>query len=272
MVSNPPGLDQRLADSSQAIGSRRKPSRRRRTIPSWPCRPPCRKRTPSLPLVQKQATDTAAAVKHWQDQVNQAAIDPTLAAAKASQDAVPAKEQAVAKLNEVAAKAKEAAEKLWQQCRTDDVRPAKPGTRRQAHHGAGSSQAVCGADGGCRQARSGQAGRSSCGTGQSPGSSQCCQPATACQAGCAEGCSGSVARCTSCSPGGQRRNCSNWKPASPGCRRPRNWRKLPRPLASRARCACLPTQCARHLSQAMEQLESHRVEARIACPPTLHAL
>jgi hypothetical protein len=65
-----------------------------------------------LAAVQKQVADTTGAVKHWQNAVNTAAVDPTLAAAKAAGDAVPVKEQAVAKLNEVAARAKEAAEKL----------------------------------------------------------------------------------------------------------------------------------------------------------------
>jgi hypothetical protein len=70
------------------------------------------KATSEFTTVQKQNTDTAAAVKHWQDMVNQAATDPTLAAAKAAEAAVPAKEQAAVKLAEAAVRAKEAADRL----------------------------------------------------------------------------------------------------------------------------------------------------------------
>lgn len=111
VVANPLGLDQRLATALQQLTPAK--AKQKQTNDTFVAlQASMQKASTEFAAAQKQVTDTAAGVKHWQDQVNQSAIDPTLAAAKASQDAVPLKEQAVAKLNEVAAKAKEAAEKL----------------------------------------------------------------------------------------------------------------------------------------------------------------
>ncbi|MFO0811747.1 MAG: c-type cytochrome domain-containing protein [Gemmatales bacterium] len=111
VVSNPLGLDQRLAAALQQLTPAR--ARQKQTNDTFVAvQAALQKANTELAAVQKQVADTTGAVKHWQNQVNAAAVDPTLAAAKAAGDAVPAKEQAVAKLSEVAAKAKEAAEKL----------------------------------------------------------------------------------------------------------------------------------------------------------------
>lgn len=111
VVSNPLGLTQRLAEAVKRLETIKvKQTQTATQLASLQAN--MQKATAEFTTVQKQATDAAAAVKHWQDAVNQAATDPTLAAAKAAADAVPAKELAAARLNEAAAKAKEAAEKL----------------------------------------------------------------------------------------------------------------------------------------------------------------
>lgn len=111
VVSNPPGLGQRLAEAVKKLEAvKAKQTQTAAQLAAATAN--MQKATSEFTTLQKQAADTAAAVKQWQDAVNQAATDPTLSAAKSAQDAVPAKEQAVAKLNEAAVKAKEAADKI----------------------------------------------------------------------------------------------------------------------------------------------------------------
>lgn len=111
VVSNPPALEARLAAALQLLAPAR--VKQKQTNDTFVAvQAALQKANTELAAVQKQVAETTAGVKHWQDTVNAAAVDPTLAAAKAAGDAVPPKEQAVAKLNEVAARAKEAAEKL----------------------------------------------------------------------------------------------------------------------------------------------------------------
>lgn len=111
VVTNPPGLELRLAEARKRLEAvKTKHTQTAQQLATLQAT--MQKVTTEFTVVQKQASEAAAAVKHWQEAVNQAAIDPTLAAAKAAQEAVPAKEQAAAKLAEAAARAKEAAEKL----------------------------------------------------------------------------------------------------------------------------------------------------------------
>lgn len=111
VVSNPLGLAQRLAEAVKRLEAIKvKQTQTATQLASLQAN--MNKATAEFTTVQKQATDAAGAVKHWQNTVNQAAIDPTLAAAKAAADAIPAKELAAVRLTEAAAKAKEAAEKL----------------------------------------------------------------------------------------------------------------------------------------------------------------
>lgn len=111
VVSNPAGLKDRLAEAVKRLEAV-KVKQTQTASQLAQAQANMQKATAEFTTMQKQASDTAGAVKRWQDAVNQAAIDPTLAAAKSAQDAVPAKEVAAARLNEAAAKAKEAAEKL----------------------------------------------------------------------------------------------------------------------------------------------------------------
>lgn len=111
VVSNPPGLEQRLAEAMKKLEAV-KAKQTQTATQLAAAQANMQKATEEFTAVQKQASDAAAAIKHWQDAVNKAAADPTLAAARSAQDAVPLKEQAVAKLNEAAARAKEAADKL----------------------------------------------------------------------------------------------------------------------------------------------------------------
>jgi dipeptidyl aminopeptidase/acylaminoacyl peptidase len=110
VVSNPLGLEQRLAEAHKRLEAV-KAKQAQTTGQLASLQAAVQKATTELTTVQKQASDAAAAVKHWQEAVNKATADPTLAAAKAAQDAVPVKEQVTAKLTEAAARAKEAAEK-----------------------------------------------------------------------------------------------------------------------------------------------------------------
>jgi dipeptidyl aminopeptidase/acylaminoacyl peptidase len=111
VVSNPPGLEERLAEARKRLetvkAKQTQTSQQLATLQAT-----LQKATAEFNTVQKQVNDTAAAVKHWQGMVNQAATDPTLAAAKTAVETLPAKEQATAKLAEAAARAKEAADKL----------------------------------------------------------------------------------------------------------------------------------------------------------------
>lgn len=111
VVSNPAGLVQRLAEAVKKLEAV-KVKQTQTAAQLAAATANMQKATTEFTTVQKQATDATAAVKHWQDAVNQAAIDPTLSAAKSAQDVVPNKEQAVAKLSEAAVKAKEAADKI----------------------------------------------------------------------------------------------------------------------------------------------------------------
>lgn len=111
VVSNPLGLDQRLMESLKKLEVV-KVKQTQVTTQLAALTANMQKASAEFTTVQKQSSDAANAVKQLQEGVNHAAIDATLAAAKAAQDTVPAKEQAAIKLTEAATKAKEAAEKL----------------------------------------------------------------------------------------------------------------------------------------------------------------
>jgi len=111
VVSNPVGLQERLAEAVKRLEAV-KVKQTQTATQLANAQATMQKATAEFTTVQKQASEAAGAVKRWQDTVNQAAIDPTLAAAKAAQDSVPAKEVVATRLNEAAVKAKEAADKL----------------------------------------------------------------------------------------------------------------------------------------------------------------
>lgn len=111
VVSNPVSLQERLVEAVKRLEAV-KVKQTQTATQLANAQATMQKATAEFTTVQKQVNDAVGAVKRWQDTVNQAAIDPTLAAAKAAQDVVPAREVAAARLNEVAAKAKEAADKL----------------------------------------------------------------------------------------------------------------------------------------------------------------
>lgn len=111
VVSNPLGLEQRLAEMAKRLETVRV-KQAQAAIQFNTLQAAAQKANTDLAAAQKMATDAGNLLKATQDAVNQAAADPILAAKKTADASVPAKEQATAGLTVAAAKAKEASDKI----------------------------------------------------------------------------------------------------------------------------------------------------------------
>ncbi|HMO36282.1 MAG TPA: WD40 repeat domain-containing protein, partial [Gemmatales bacterium] len=110
VVANPPSVEHRLAELNKKLEAVRQ---KQTSVMSQlgTLQANLQKATQELADAEKQAAAATEALKVAQETVNQAAADPTLAARKAAEEAVPVKEQTTAGLQAAAAKAKETAEK-----------------------------------------------------------------------------------------------------------------------------------------------------------------